>query len=116
MALDAELNSLARLAIRNAFWADFSALANHYIKLGAGLDTELLEMELGELTSIYGRNTKATGDEFINLWVQTTRGTNGHETVVEALKQEDALEVHLQGKLVFKRVKGMWFFQEKALG
>lgn len=111
--MDEELKELAALALRNAFWKDFSALANKYLKAAKGLDTDSQEMQMGEMTSIYGRDTKAEGDVFLNIWTQNGESkfaTTGHETILEALEHDPATEVHLRGEQVFERRNGEWYF------
>lgn len=111
--MDNELKELAALALRNAFWHDFSALVNKYLEAAKGLDTDLQEMQMGEMTSIYGRDTDAEGDENLNIWTQNGESkfaTTGHETILEALEHTPATEVHLRGKKVFERRDGEWYF------
>lgn len=110
--MDKELKELAALALRNAFWLDFSALVNKYLEAAEGLDVTLQEMQMGELTSIYGRDYQATGDVFLNIWTQdgeTKFFQPGHETILDALEQEGASEVHLRGKKVFERRDDEWY-------
>lgn len=112
-----ELKELAALALRNAFWHDFSALANKYLEAAAGLNVAGQEMQMSEMTSIYGRDTEAKGDVFLNIWTQNGESkfaTTGHETILEALEYELATEVHLCGKKVFERRDGVWHFVERA--
>lgn len=111
--MDEELKELAGLALRNAFWEDFSALVNKYLEAAKGLDVEAQEMQMGEMTSIYGRDTEAEDDVFLNIWTQNGESklaTTGHGTILEALEHEPATEVHLRGKQVFKRRDGEWYF------
>ena len=111
--MDNELKELAALALRNAFWHDFSALVNKYLEAAKGLDTDSQEMQMGEMTSIYGRDTDAEGDENLNIWTQNEESkfaTTGHETILEALEHTPATEVHLRGKKVFERRDGEWYF------
>ena len=112
--MDEELKELAALALRNAFWEDFSALVNKYLEAAQGLDTETQEMQMGEMTSIYGRNTDADEDDIpLNIWTQNGESkfaTTGHETILEALDHAPATEVHLRGKKVFERRAGEWHF------
>ena len=51
--MDEELKQLAALALRNAFWSDFSALANKYLEAATGLDVDAQERQMGDMTSIY---------------------------------------------------------------
>ena len=112
--MDKELKELAALALRNAFWRDFSALVNKYLEAAKGLDTDTQEMQMGEMTSIYGRNTDEDAvDVTLNIWTQNAGGrfdNTGHETILAALEHAEATEVHLRGKKVFERRDGEWYF------
>jgi len=111
--MDEELKELAALALRNAFWHDFSAMVNKYLEASEGLDVASQEMQMGEMTSIYGRDTEAKGDVFLNIWTQNGESkfaTTGHETILGALEHETATEVHLCGEKVFERRNGEWYF------
>ena len=111
--MDEELKELAGLALRNAFWKDFSALVNKYLEAAKGLDVEAQEMQMGDMTSIYGRDTEAEGDVFLNIWTQNGESklaTTGHETILESLEHKQATEVHLRGEKVFERRDGEWYF------
>lgn len=111
--MDEELKELAALALRNAFWRDFSALVNKYLEAADGLDIATQEMQMSDMTSIYGRDTKAASDVFLNIWTQngeSTFATTGHNTILEALEYEPATEIHLRGKKVFERRDGEWYF------
>jgi hypothetical protein len=114
MIMDEELKALAEQALLNAFWTDFSALVNKYLEAAKGLDTEELEMRIGEHTSVYGRDDLApTDDVFLNIWTQEP-GMPNHDTILEALESEKATEVYLRGEKVFERRNGEWFwFEEK---
>ena len=110
--MDSELEQLAALALRNAFWRDFSALCNKYLKACAGLNIDNQESQMGELTSIYGRDTEIEGDVQLNIW--TCGGGlldgDGHETMIEALKRDMATEIYIAGEKVFERAAGEWYF------
>jgi len=105
--IDEELEGLARLALCNAFWDEFSVLVNTYIAKGRGLDTDLLEMELGELTSVYGRDTEA-GIGHMDIRGLGKYYRASHSTLVGSLKDVDAQKILLEGRLIFKRVRGEW--------
>ena len=79
--IDEELKQLAALALRNAFWYDFSSLVNTYLRAAEGLDKVQQEMQMGEMTSVYARDRTAEGDDSINLWVKRDRGTTGCQSV-----------------------------------
>lgn len=109
--MDTELKELAALALRNAFWTDFSALVNKYLAAAEGLDTDRQEMQMGELTSVYGRDTEAESDEPVNIWTRKSNGnTYGHATIIDALRSTDATEIFVGEKAVFERRNGEWYF------
>lgn len=116
--MDEELKQLAALALRNAFWHDFSALANKYLEAAAGLDIATQEGQMSELTSIYGRDYKVC-DTNIDLDIWTSGHDNfvryivkDHTTILEALKRKDAESVNLRGMKVFEKRDGSWYFKE----
>ena len=111
--MDQELKQLALLALKNAFYQDFSALANAYIKTAEGLGYVNLEAYLAEAANMFSRDVEADGDMRPNIWTRNDRGgydTSGHETLYEALSFERATEVYLQGTQVFERRDGVWYF------
>lgn len=111
--MDEELKQLAALALRNAFWRDFSGLVNAYCMAATGLDMYDFETGLGDLTSVYGRDTEAEVDYEPGIWAQGPGGrfdTCGSTTLLDALENEDAIEVHLRGQKVFERRDGEWYF------
>lgn len=115
MIVDNELKDLAMLALRNAFYRDFSALCNAYLEAAEGLDVETQERMMGEITSIYGRDTKARGNVSLNIWTQNRKysfGTTGHRTILEALRHHPAIELHLQGEKVFEEHDGEWYYNK----
>ena len=113
--IDEELKELAASALLNAFWASFSALANRYLAASAGLDIAVQEMRMGEMTSIYGRDTGAdAADVVLSIWSQNTdeapSSTTGFSTLLGALEYPYAKEIYLQGEEVFERRNGEWYF------
>jgi len=108
--LDSELEALSRLALRDAFYEDFSALVNGYMRAGAGLDYNSLEEDLGELTSVYGR------DEYAPAKAPSICSKNPgfprtvHTTLVDALSTVGAVEVSINGKVAFVWRKNDWYF------
>lgn len=102
--MDEELKALGLLALRNAFWRDFSGLCNKYLEAAEGLDVEAQERMMGDMTSIYGRETMEVSDHFISLYVETHTGfTNNHSTILEAFEQENSKNIYLQGRRIFER-------------
>lgn len=107
--MDEELKQLAALALRNAFWKDFSGLVNGYIEASYGLDLDQQERLMGEMTSVYGRDMAETYDDTVNIY-STGPGYRdcGHESLTEALEYSKAHKVYLRGELVFERIDGEW--------
>jgi hypothetical protein len=115
MEIDNELDGLSRLALCNAFYEDFSDLVNKYLKLGEGLNP-LLEQQLSDMANVFSRDdTIEAGDIYINMWALTSYGLSYNvESFIEALENKCAIEVHLQGNLIFKcDDTGEWMFVEK---
>lgn len=114
--MDEELQELAALVLRNAFWRDFSALVNKYLQAAEGLDIEAQEQMMGNMTSIYGRDTKAdTTDVSFNLWTRQGKSplaTTSHDTMLEALEMPGATDVYFQGRKVFDRRDTGWYYVE----
>ncbi len=110
--MDEETRQLATLALRNAFWTDFSALVNKYVEASDGLcDLALQEAQMCELTSVYGRDTTADSDASINIWVKINAyGTCGCSSLKEALEIDEAVEIHLQGTKIFERRDDEWHY------
>lgn len=113
--IDDELKELAALALRNAFWLEFSDLVNTYLDAAKGLDIAAQEMLMGELPSIYGRKTDVRGEHCVNIWTRTDFGPVGHDTIVEALEHSEANTVHISDKKIFERVDGEWRYVENNL-
>lgn len=106
-----ELKSLAMLALKNAFYEDFSALVNAYLKAEKGLDDPTLAMQLSEVANVFSRDCEVEGDNRPNIWTQcsgSSLATCGHETILDALEFDRATEVYLQGRRVFERRDGEW--------
>lgn len=113
--MDDEIKELAALALRNAFWYDFSALVNNYLAASEGVDvTRDQEQMLCDTANVYDRDTSAEDSETRPIiWTQNGEGrfsTTGHDTMLEALEFDRATEVHLQGKKIFERRNGEWYF------
>lgn len=106
--MDEELKQLAALALRNAFWSEFSGLCNAYIKASEGLIDDQ-EETMGELTSIYGRDLKSLASGGPDIWsARSNGGTCGHDTLAEALEFEEATRVYVSGKCCFVRGLEGW--------
>lgn len=107
--MDDELKELAALVLRNAFWRDFSTLANLYLGAAEGLDQDDQERQMGDLTSIYGRDSNAVGERDLQIWALTSGGrVKPHKTILGALAETSAVQVSLNGRTAFERRKGEW--------
>lgn len=110
--VDDELKELAALALRNAFYEKFSALVNAYLEASEGL-IENQKTLMGEMTSVFGRNPNIEGDEKPNIWTDQENNpwaSCGHVALLEAFEMEKADRIGLNGKIIFKRINGEWFF------
>lgn len=107
MNKDTKIEAVAALA--EAFFADYSALVCGYVKAAKGLDKDDLMYQMG-LSSVYYVDTKVSADIAPNIWTLNTPygGTCGWDTLAQALNHPQAEEVHLNGKLVFKRTGRKW--------
>lgn len=113
--MDTELKELAALALRNAFWSDFSALANGYLNAAKclGIDLDAQERQMGDLTSIYGRDMREAPAVPMFIGVHHADGRwRGVASLDDALKDASATEVHLRGHKVFERRSGEWCYVE----
>ena len=113
--MDEEMENLALLALHNSFYTDFSALVNKYMEAAEGLDFDLLKMQMQESCNVYSRDYTADGDMSINIWAQQGEDpsdTLGYDALCDALSEETATKVYLQGDLVFERIEGDWYFVE----
>lgn len=108
--MDRELKELAALALRNAFWQDFSALFNAYLLAAEGLGVDDQEMMMGELTSAYGRDLEAGAQDLPDLWVKSQLANPSYRSIMDALEDKYAYEIYLSGQMVFKRKDGEWYF------
>jgi hypothetical protein len=111
--IDDETKALACLALRNAFYEDFSALVNIYLKFAEGVDPGNQDVTMSVLANVFARDFQAESDAFINLYTVSPRGTFSHTTMKEALENPQAAALYLQGKKVFERRDGTWYYIEK---
>jgi hypothetical protein len=112
--MDEELEALVLAALCDAFWNDFSALANRYLEAAKGLDVDTLEMQMGDHTSIYGRDDTANTSS-VSLDIRTQNdgvgpSTTKFATMVDAIAWPTATKIYLCDKLIFEKQKGEWYF------
>jgi hypothetical protein len=118
--IDEETKSLAALALRKAFHVDFSRLVNAYLEAGEGLylDTYLQQVQLHELANAFARAKPTDADQELAPNLYISRGLNwfgaesscGHRRLLEALEDDTAKEVVLQGSVIFQRRDGEWYY------
>ena len=97
------MNELADLALHNAFWRDFSALVNAYIKAGAK------EYELQESANVFSRDEEAVTRFYVDI--QTQDGEI-HETILQAFEHPGANRISVQGAKRFERQDGEWYYSD----
>ena len=117
--MDDELKELGALALRNAFWTNFSALVNDTLKASRGLIDEGRQLEmLGELTSVYGRarpETAPSGGYPKIFTYEDGRLLNIHSNMVKALREKGADRIDVNGETCFTHDEaGEWVWVEPA--
>lgn len=103
MPINNETKEIAALALRNAFWLDFSGMVNRYLAVAKGLDVTALEVQMDELSNVYGRDKNVDGDFEPDIWSGHEGGLCYHGSVCEALTDPHALMVYIRGHKVFER-------------
>ena len=111
--VDQELKSVAALALRNAFYEEFSGLVNAYMRASEGLIDEQ-EVMLSDMASVFGRLRNCQGESYPDIWSCDSKNPTwtsvGHETMLEAFGRTEADRIGLQGRIVFTRENGEWYF------
>jgi len=112
--MDEELKELAALALRNAFWKDFSALVNVYLEAAAGLNINAQERMMGELTSVYGRDLYVKHTPYLSVYSIDARGVKGgYGLLCKDLNDPHAQVIYMNSMKVFERRNGEWFFVDE---
>jgi len=117
--MDDEIKALALHALKESFYEDFSALVNQYLDAAEGLDDDrMFDEQLATAANVFSRDNTVHSDKPLSIW--TLRPCENfvgppltclHITMENALNMEDALEVHLEGRKVFKRdEQGEWYY------
>lgn len=115
--LSNEERAVARLALRNQFWLDFSKLVKAYIDGIGGTEEEVEQqvLQMGDMTSIYGVHDNPKGGWSISFTIEVsfakTRGIKLCKTMMEALETPNAYKVFLQGQLCATKKKDGWHFE-----
>lgn len=110
--VDDEVRELAILALRNAFYEDYSALVNKYLSVGKGL-SDHFKLNLQELSNVFSRDDSASDDVFINVYTEngSETSTSGWDNLLEALEHPEATTVWVQGVKVFEKRKNLgWYY------
>lgn len=104
--MDDELKELAALALRNAFYAEFSSMVNAYLVASNGL-IDGQEAMMHETANVYSRNVRAHLDHEPSIYTlgKTNPSFNvtTHSTMLEAISCDDASAVCINGIKVFER-------------
>jgi hypothetical protein len=113
--IDDELKQLAKQALKNDFWRTFSSLVNSYVAAAQGLSDDQgvsFVDELNESTSVYQTDVAAPADFNLNIYVEyhtgAGNGSCGYSTLKEALLDDDASVIMVNGIKVFERNNGQW--------
>jgi hypothetical protein len=107
--IDDELRGMAVVAIRDAFYLEFSALANKYVNASQCLiEEDDIEYELQDMTSVFGRDESAKAKQLLIYTLDSQGKKRKHKTMRSALKDNDGEMLYINNKNVFKRVKGEW--------
>lgn len=112
--MNPEIRGLVMLAIRNAFYKDYSALVNQYLKLAEGFGTSQLKTDLNHLSNVFSRNTTHEGRHNLNLFTKNRDGHyTSHETFLAALNHDPASQILINEDITFERTtNGDWRFYE----
>lgn len=109
--MDQETRELALLALKNAFYTDFSGLVNAYLKAAAGLDGRDFDAQLCETANVFSRDDTAEGDNRPIIYATDAGAwSSGFDTLAQALDYDKAVAVYLQSEKVFERRGGEWYF------
>lgn len=111
--IDEELQDLAQLVLVNAFAVEFAGLVNGYLYTGDGLDRDLMTIQLAEKANVFGRVNNTPVISFPKLSAVLADGTwVSSDTILEALRNPEAVGVVLNGKEVFTLIEGEWCIRE----
>ena len=109
--MDSELNDLALLALKNAFYTDFSALVNAYLKAAEGLNARGFDAQLSETANVFSRDNAAESDNRPAIYTTIAGGWGSDfDTLAQALAHDEAVAVYLQAEKVFERIGGELYF------
>lgn len=112
MSIDFELESLGVLALKNAFYEDYSALVNAYLQAAEGLNDPEFEVKIQDMSSVFARNDKISLSHFLlDIRAQhDIRGVCHCRSLSDAFLCGWADQIYIRGRFVFERRDGEWFF------
>jgi len=124
-AIDNELKACADVALRNAYFTELRALVAKYREAATGLGTDMETGQAQVEIHTWGDNADGTLVEHDqpgiwtdwllpkgNIFGPGARASCGHRTILEALQDERAERVGLEGKVVFVKKDGEWLVAE----
>jgi hypothetical protein len=114
--IEEETRWQAAVALKNAFWHDFSALCNAYLAAGADLlEQDNFDYQLSDMTSLFGRDTEAKPSPKVDIHVAESTGRlRTFTTIEQALAHKLAVSVYIGNTKVFERWghDGPWTYIE----
>lgn len=105
--IDPEVVDLALLALKNAFYKDFSKLVHSYAEAANGLNVDRLMRQLQDGLSVY---SIASVDYNILSIKASSAHLFGHSRLIHALEDKLFKEIYLEGKKVFERRNDEWYY------
>lgn len=117
--MDKELKALARQALANAFYLDYSALVNKYVEAAQYLGGHFVKEDILCNSNPYARSESAHNSNLrLDLYTcrvkQLASGPvvhwTPHTTVWGAMSEEGAKEVWLRGQKIFEKRDGEWYY------
>lgn len=115
--MDEELKSLAGLALRSAFYARYSALVMAFEQEGKGLEgsgnPDYYTEQLQTMSSVYSidKSVEPAGAPKVEAKIANLPMARAKmHSLKAALLNKDSLNIWLDGKHVFQRRNGEWFY------
>ncbi|MEX3960255.1 hypothetical protein [Trinickia sp. EG282A] len=109
--IDTELMALGELALRNAFYREYSALVERYLNAAEGLGVDDFDSRLAESSNPFGRADVVSPGQ-VSIMVVTNGQSKSCATMREALAAKGG-EIQIGGETVFEwRESQGWFVAE----
>jgi hypothetical protein len=108
--MNSALKRAARLVLQEAFFKEFSQLANSYMVASDGLGyTKAQAAGLADQANVFSITDPKCREDRVNIWIERPNlSTSYVGTLAEALGMKDAARVYLFDRWVFERVDGEW--------